>query len=32
MVRAMAWSAYRRGRVDAQRLEGVLAALSRAQR
>lgn len=32
MVRAMVWSAYRRGRVSAQRLEGVLAALSRAER
>ena len=32
MVRAMVWSAYRRGRVSAQRLEGVLAALSRTER
>lgn len=32
MVRAMVWSAYRRGRVSAQRLEGVLAALARAER
>ena len=32
MLRAMAWSAYRRGSLSPRRLQGVLAELSRSER